>query len=118
MRRQGRYLDVDPGFGKRLAAARKAQKLSQAELADMINATQRMVSNYERSHGRPRADLIGKMAKALKVTVEDLLIPRDARKRVEREKNFLLEKLRKSEDVTPEERKTARIIIEILLLKK
>ncbi len=118
MRRQGRYLDVDPGFGRRLAAARRARKLPQAELAKQVGATQRMVSNYERSHGRPRADLIGKMAKVLGVTVEDLLIPKEARKRVEKEKTFLLEKLRRSEDITPEERKTARILIEILLLKK
>ena len=36
MRRQGRYLDVDPGFGRRLAAARRARKLSQAELAEKV----------------------------------------------------------------------------------
>ena len=73
MRRQGRYLDVDSSFGRRLSALRKAKKLSQAKFASKIGATQRMVSNYERSQGRPRADLVGKMAKALDMSVEDLL---------------------------------------------
>lgn len=118
MRRQGRYLDVDSGFGSRLSVMRKAKRLSQAKFAEKIGATQRMVSNYERSHGRPRADLVGKMAKALGVSMEDLLIPREARRRMEREKNILLDKLRRAEELTTKERETARKIIDVLLLAR
>ena len=118
MRRQGRYLDVDPGFGRRLSAMRKANGLSQAKFAGKIGATQRMVSNYERGQGRPRADLVGKMAKALGVSTEDLLIPKEARRRMAREKNILLDKLRRAEELTSRERETARKIIDVLLLAR
>ncbi len=118
MRRQGRYLDVDPGFGRRLSAMRKAKRLSQAKFAGKIGATQRMVSNYERGQGRPRADLVGKMAKALGVTAEDLLIPKETRRKMERDKNILLDKLRRAEELTARERETARKIIDVLLLAR
>ncbi len=118
MRRQGRYLDVDSGFGRRLSALRRAKKLSQAKFAGKIGATQRMVSNYERGQGRPRADLVGKMAKVLGISVENLLIPREARRRMDREKNILLDKLRRAEELTARERETARKIIDVLLLAR
>ncbi len=118
MKRQGRYLDVDPGFGRRLSAMRKANGMSQAKFAGKIGATQRMVSNYERSQGRPRADLVGKMAKALGVSTEDLLIPKETRRRMKRDKNILLDKLRRAEELTAKERETARKIIDVLLLAR
>ena len=118
MRRQGRYLDVDPGFGRRLSVMRKANGLSQAKFAGKIGATQRMVSNYERGQGRPRADLVSKMAKALGVSTEDLLIPKETRRRMERDKNILLDKLKRSEELTDKERETARKIIDVLLLAR
>ncbi len=118
MRRQGRYLDVDSSFGRRLSVLRKAKKLSQAKFAGKIGATQRMVSNYERSQGRPRADLVGKMAMALDMSVEDLLIPVEARRSMEKEKNILLDKLRRAEELTAKERETARKIIDVLLLAR
>ncbi len=97
---------------------RKANGLSQAKFAGKIGATQRMVSNYERGQGRPRANLVGKMAKALGISVEDLLIPREARRRMEKEKNILLDKLRRAEELTAKERETARKIIDVLLLAR
>lgn len=116
MKRQGRYLDVDPTFGRRLGALRKAKGLSQSKLAEKIGASQRMISNYERGHGRPRADLVTKMARVLGVSGEDMLIPKETRMRMENEKNILLDKLRRAEDLTDRERETARRIIDVLLL--
>ncbi len=97
---------------------RKANGLSQAKFAGKIGATQRMVSNYERGQGRPRADLVGKMARALGVSMEELLIPAEARRRMEKEKNILLDKLRRAEELTARERETARKIIDVLLLAR
>ncbi len=97
---------------------RKANGLSQAKFAGKIGATQRMVSNYERGQGRPRADLVGKMASTLGISVEDLLIPREVRRRMEKEKNILLDKLRRAEELTARERETARKIIDVLLLAR
>ena len=118
MKRLGRYLDVDPGFGRRLSTMRKANGLSQAKFAGKIGATQRMVSNYERGQGRPRANLVGKMAKVLGISVEDLLIPKEVRRKMEKEKNILLDKLRRAEELTARERETARKIIDVLLLAR
>jgi transcriptional regulator with XRE-family HTH domain len=107
-----KYVAVDQGFGRRLAALRKSRGLSQTEFGDLVGATQRMVSNYERKNGRPRSDLIQKMADVLGVDVEDLITSKAARKKARKEETRVLEKLRSSEDLTPQDRKTVNKIIE------
>ena len=107
-----KYVAVDQGFGRRLAALRKAKGLSQTEFGEKVGATQRMVSNYERKNGRPRADLVQKMAEVLGVEVEDLITSKAARRRAKKEETRLLRKLRSSERLTPQDRKTANRIIE------
>ena len=110
-----RYVEVGEGFGKRLAALRKAKKLSQVEFGKLVGATQRMISNYERKNGRPRSDLIGEMARVLDVDVDDLIMSRSERRRAEADKAVLWRKLRDSHDLEPGERKTARRVIKDLL---
>jgi transcriptional regulator with XRE-family HTH domain len=110
-----KYVAVDQGFGRRLAALRKTRGLSQTEFGNLVGATQRMVSNYERKNGRPRADLIKEMAKVLGVEVEDLITSKAARRRAKKEETRLLRKLRNSEKLSPRDRKTVNRIIEGVL---
>jgi transcriptional regulator with XRE-family HTH domain len=62
-----------PKQGARLAAFRRAAGLSQAELADALNVTQSSVAYWETAAKPPRSEIIGKMAAALSVRVEELL---------------------------------------------
>jgi len=60
-------------FGKRLMEARLARGLTQAQLAEKIGSTQRMVSHYETVAEYPPAAVIVDLAKALDVSADSLL---------------------------------------------
>jgi transcriptional regulator with XRE-family HTH domain len=61
----------------RLAELRKAAGLSQYELASYVGVPQANIAFWERSEKPPRSEVLPKMAEALGVTVEDLLIVGD-----------------------------------------
>lgn len=61
------------GFGARLAALRKAAAYTQTELAEELGISQRMVAYYEGQTEHAPAMLLPAIAKALKVTTDELL---------------------------------------------
>ena len=61
------------GFGKRLARFRKAKGLSQKELGEAINVSNRVISYYERESKYPPAHLIAPLAKTLGISTDELL---------------------------------------------
>jgi transcriptional regulator with XRE-family HTH domain len=63
----------DPSFGPRLAAIRKARGLTQIQLAEATGTTQRSISYYETDDGIPPAAALIILAKALKVSADELL---------------------------------------------
>ncbi|MGH9968978.1 MAG: helix-turn-helix domain-containing protein [Pyrinomonadaceae bacterium] len=63
-----------PPQGMRLAELRKAAGLSQYELARYVGVPQPNIAFWEQSEKPPRSDVLPKMADALGVSVEDLLI--------------------------------------------
>jgi len=62
-----------PAQGARLLAFRKAAGLSQQELAELVGETQGNISFWERADKPPRSDVLPKLARALRVSVEELL---------------------------------------------
>jgi transcriptional regulator with XRE-family HTH domain len=60
-------------FQERLAGIRKARGLTQVRLAKAINSTQRAISHYENESAYPPAPVVVKLAKALRVTTDELL---------------------------------------------
>jgi transcriptional regulator with XRE-family HTH domain len=60
-------------FGNRLIAVRKAQGVTQVELAQAVGVTQRGISYYEARGGNPTLDMIVKLANALDVSSDVLL---------------------------------------------
>lgn len=61
------------GFGARLAALRKAAGYTQTELAEELGISQRMVAYYEGQTEHAPAMLLPAIAKALKVSTDELL---------------------------------------------
>ena len=66
-----------PPQGTRLAELRKDAGLSQYELARYVGVPQANIAFWERSEKPPRSEVLPKMAEALGVSVEDLLIVGD-----------------------------------------
>ncbi len=60
-------------FGKRLFALRKAQGLTQVQLADALGTTQRVISYYETDAELPPAAAIVPLARLLEVSTDQLL---------------------------------------------
>ena len=62
-----------PTQGARLLSFRRDAGLTQTELARLVGETQANVSFWERTDKPPRSDVLPKMAKALGISIEDLL---------------------------------------------
>lgn len=60
-------------FGVRLMTFRKAQDMSQVQLAKAARTTQRAISYYETGLGFPPAPLVARLARALKISSDELL---------------------------------------------
>lgn len=60
-------------FGKRLFALRKAQGLTQVQLAEALGTTQRVISYYETAAELPPAATIVPLARLLQVSTDELL---------------------------------------------
>ncbi len=63
----------ETSFGERLQNIRRARGLTQVQLAETAQTTQRAVSYYETEAGFPPAPAVISLAKALNVTTDELL---------------------------------------------
>lgn len=63
----------ETSFGERLQAIRKARGLTQVQLAETAGTTQRAISYYETEAGFPPAPAVIDLARALRVTTDELL---------------------------------------------
>ena len=63
----------DTSFGPRLTAIRQARGMTQVQLAEATGSTQRSISYYENDDGIPPASIVISLAKALKISTDELL---------------------------------------------
>jgi transcriptional regulator with XRE-family HTH domain len=64
-----------PKQGAHLAALRQRAGLTQAELGRLVGQKQQIIAFWEQTDKPPRSDVLPKLARALGVSVEDLLSP-------------------------------------------
>ena len=60
-------------FGKRLLILRKTRGLTQAQLAEALGTTQRVISHYETNAELPPSSIIIPLARVLVVSTDELL---------------------------------------------
>ncbi len=60
-------------FSEFLRSARKAQKMSQGELASRLGVTQQAVGKWEKDKATPSPDMVAKIAEVLQTTTDTLL---------------------------------------------
>lgn len=65
--------------GKMIAILRKERKMSQEQLAQLVNVTKQTISNYERGERKPEYDMLEAIADALNTPVS-MLISREEQK--------------------------------------
>jgi len=73
MPRRRRISAAPETLGQRLARLRRARGLTQIELGRVVGLSDRMISYYEKKADRPPAQVLPEMARALGVSVDELL---------------------------------------------
>jgi len=71
-------------LGQRIAQHRKAQALTQRQLADILGISQQTMAHYEGGHLRISVELLTTLAKVVSVPVEDLIGEKTATKNKKR----------------------------------
>ena len=61
--------------GKRIAGARKSAHMTQAELAERINISEKYLSRIERGKQLPSIEIVAKICEMLGVSADELLLP-------------------------------------------
>lgn len=92
-------------FGAHLTALRKAAGYTQAELAQALGTTQRMIAYYEGPAENPPAALLPELAKLLGVSVDELLGIRPVRRTKKQHDSRLQRRLQQVEKLDLKERR-------------
>jgi len=61
------------GFGARLSAIRQSRGKTQAELAEAVGVSRRVIAYYEQDEAQPPGAMLVDLAKALRVSADQLL---------------------------------------------
>ncbi len=101
------------GFPQRLASLRKERSISQKQLAEAIGVHYTQVRRYEAGSSQPTLDVLRAIAMTLRISADVLLFDESERS-LDKDFKPHLEAL---SQLTPEERKVAKDVIEALLLK-
>ena len=106
-------------IGERLRRLRKAKGYTQVELGEAIGTSHRMIAYYEVQGGNPPADVVIKLAQALKVSADELLgLERTAKTKADPGDLRLLRKLRQVERLPAKDRRSVLRFIDALVEKE
>lgn len=103
-------------IGKRIAKARKKNKLTQEQLAEILESSPSYISNIERAVKKPSLRMLIKIAIALETSLDYLVLNNyeNNKVRVKAESNFIMNKV---EELTPYSKKLFFEIINDILDK-
>lgn len=104
-------------FGPRLAGLRKKRSLTQQQLCDLVGVHVTMLSSYESGRSQPTLEVIRKLALALDVTADEVVFDAAERRPVVTDKE-LVKQWEQVEELPEEDRKTVKVVVEGLLLRR
>ncbi len=109
---------VNSIFGKRLAQLRKARGITQQELGNKIGVSKRAIAYYEGETHNPPANKLDSLAKALDVTIEELLGTKPLKNKPTIKNRKLLQGLNVLEKLPKEDQKSVLSFIDALSIKR
>lgn len=83
-------------MGELIAARRKEKGMTQRELADLLNITDKAVSKWERDLACPDINTVPRLAEALELSVEELLNVTPAEKTPTQKQEMLIDTVLKA----------------------
>jgi transcriptional regulator with XRE-family HTH domain len=103
------------GFGSRLAAIRQSRGLTQAELGAAAGVSQRVIAYYETETTQPPGALLVDLARALKVTTDELLGLTPLSAKTSPKPARLLTRLQRIEELPPADQRAVLKLVDAML---
>lgn len=104
-------------FGKRLSDLRRAAGLTQGQLGEKVEVSYRVIAYYEGETSYPPAHLIEPLAKALKVSTDELLGVKDIKLQRDPQHAALWRRLKKIETLPKKDQKALLHYLDALVKK-
>jgi len=104
-------------FGKRLASLRKELGLTQTELGEKVGVSCRVIAYYEGETHYPPAHLIEPLAKALKISTDELLGVKILQQQRDPQQAALWRRLKKIESLPKRDQKALLHYLDALVQK-
>ncbi len=106
------------GFGPRLERLRKSRGLTQHELGEKVGLSNRMVAYYEREDSTPPGPVLVDVARALKVSTDELLGVKPLKERASPKKARLLKRLEVIDQLPPADQRAVLKFVDALVASK
>jgi transcriptional regulator with XRE-family HTH domain len=103
------------GFGTRLAALRQARGLTQDELGTAVGISNRMIAYYERQDAQPPGAILVELARALKVSTDELLGVKPVTEKLSPKTARLLKRLRRIEELPAADQRAVLKLVDAML---
>jgi len=103
------------GFGERLCQIRKSRGMTQAELGKAAGVSNRVIAYYEQDGAQPPGAMLVDVARALRVSTDQLLGLKPAKEKTSPRAARLLKRLRKIEALRPADQRTVLKVLDSLL---
>jgi transcriptional regulator with XRE-family HTH domain len=106
------------GFGPRLAELRMSRGLTQAELGTKVGASQRVIAYYESHEAQPPGAMLVDLAKALKVSADELLGLKAVKEKTSPKQARLLKRLQQVEKLPPADQRAVLKFVDALVASR
>jgi len=103
------------GFGERLNEIRRSRGMTQAELGKAAGVSNRVIAYYEQDGAQPPGAMLVDIAKALRVSTDQLLGLKPAKEKTSPRTARLIKRLQKIEALRPADQRTVLKILDSLL---
>lgn len=103
------------GFGDRLAGIRKSRGMTQADLGDVVGVSKRVITYYEQQDAQPPGAMLVDLAKALRVSSDQLLGLKPPKERTSPRTARLLKRLQRIEQLPPNDQRVVLKLVDGLL---
>jgi transcriptional regulator with XRE-family HTH domain len=103
------------GFGPRLAQLRRSRGLTQAQLGELVDVSYRMIAHYERPDAQPPGPILPDLARALRVSTDQLLGVRPLQDGPSPRTARLLKRLQRVEELPPADQRAVLKFLDALL---
>jgi transcriptional regulator with XRE-family HTH domain len=103
------------GFGVRLSELRQARGLSQEELAAAVDVSRRVIAYYEAQSAQPPGALLVDLARALKVSTDELLGVKPISDKLSPKTARLLKRLQRIEELPPADQRAVLKLVDAMI---